>query len=263
MDATAMGSARLPSIDRTLSPTAWLASFMADAGGASSGQFGHGGLTDTGGHAARADTVIKVVSFADRRPVTLHPRSADHLCRLIEGWACRAHLLRDGTRQITDVLLPGDLLSEGMAAHGDHGGETFACGMARVAILRRDHFARTSPSAFHRIREQARETELRILRSRLVSLGRQNARERVAHFFAELHARLDRSGLVVDDGFTCPLTQEQVADVLGLTSVHINRTLQQLRAEGLLLIRRPNVVILDLRRLHDVGDFDTEDHATF
>lgn len=65
-----------------------------------------------------------------------------------------------------------------------------------------------------------------------------------------------RVGLANQNGFSCPLTQEELGDALGLTSVHINRVLRQLRSEGLLVLRRPTVGIPDLRLLHAAGGFD-------
>lgn len=201
---------------------------------------------------AAADTIVELTTFADREPIAVGPRSAEYLCRLAEGWAFRQQILRSGARQITDVFVPGDLIPASLFARR----ETIACGEARVLILSQACPKGDAASTFRHIRESAREAEIRILRARLVSLGRLDSRARVAHFFAELHARLNMSGRVVDGAFTCPLTQEHVADVLGLTTVHVNRTMRRLRAEGLLVISRPRVRIPDVGRLRDATGFD-------
>ena len=222
-----------------------------------------------GGPAATFDTSPRTVTFADRRPLVLYPLSAESLCRLVEGWVFREQVLRNGARQITDVLLPGDVIPASMLAPRSHGWETVACGEARILVYGRSSVLRSA--ALQRIRDRAIRAEVRSLRGRIVSLGRRDARARIAHLFCELHARLDRAGLVTRDGFGCPLTQEQIGDILGLTSVHVNRTLMQLRAEGLLLVGRPQVVIKDLDGLRHVAGFvadaacqlGADDYGTF
>nr|WP_276039880.1 Crp/Fnr family transcriptional regulator [Sphingomonas sp. GM_Shp_1] len=96
----------------------------------------------------------------------------------------------------------------------------------------------------------------RRLRARLVSLGRRDARERLAYLMAETHARLAGFGLTENNGFDWPFTQEHLADILGLTPVHINRVLGRLRGEGLLVVRNRHVAILDVAGLHRAGGFD-------
>ncbi len=204
---------------------------------------------------AAADMIVEMVTFGDRQPIAVGPRPAEYLCRLADGWAYREHILRNGARQITDVLVPGDLIPAAMFARR----ETIACGAARVMILSEGCLQGYAAKALQHMKARAREAELRMLRARLVSLGRRDARTRIAHLFAELHARLDRSGRVAGDTFACPLTQEQVADVLGLTPVHVNRTLQKLRSEGLLTLSRRSAFIPDIGRLRAAAGFDAED----
>ena len=95
-----------------------------------------------------------------------------------------------------------------------------------------------------------------VLRSWIVSIGRRNAFGRAAHLFCEMHLRLSHIGLVEDDSFVFPLTQEELGDALGLTPVHTNRTLTKLRNETLMTWQRGIVSIHDLRRLQDVAGFD-------
>ena len=102
----------------------------------------------------------------------------------------------------------------------------------------------------------AREQE--ILAEHLVSLGRRSARERVAHLFLELWARLRVRGLSDGNQLQVPLTQQIIADALGLSVVHVNRTLRQLAAEGLLTVKRESVSLLDLEQLLRVTGFDED-----
>lgn len=94
-----------------------------------------------------------------------------------------------------------------------------------------------------------------VLRTWIVNLGRRDAYARVAHLVCELHARMTRIGMAKDEGFDLPLTQEQLADALGLTSVHVNRTLQRLRSEGILSILHHVLTINDAERLRAAAGF--------
>lgn len=200
-------------------------------------------------------SVTEILKVGSDGLVPVPLRSTSQLQLIVEGWAYRAHTLQDGARQITDVLLPGDVLGCSTKASRGTEHEIRACGRAEVALLRRDIFNGRELPSLRRRWEWVRDAEARVLRSRLVSLGRRDARERVAHFLAELHRRLHQVGLAEGGAFMCPLTQEQLADVLGLTGVHVNRVLQRLRSEGLVIVNRPRVVIPDLARLHAAAGF--------
>jgi CRP-like cAMP-binding protein len=89
----------------------------------------------------------------------------------------------------------------------------------------------------------------------LVNIGRRNALERTAHFFMELAERLSLVGLAKKTEFTCPLSQYVIADALGLTAIHVNRVLRQLREQKLLTIRKGKVHIHDLNKLRKLAGF--------
>jgi CRP-like cAMP-binding protein len=89
----------------------------------------------------------------------------------------------------------------------------------------------------------------------LVNIGRRSALERTAHFFMELAERLTLVGLATETEFACPLSQFVLADALGLTSIHVNRTLRQLREMKLLTLRRRTVTIHDLAGLRKLSGF--------
>lgn len=199
------------------------------------------------------DAVIDVLPWEnDRRNPAQRGRSA-HLHLLCEGWAYCAHTLPDGARQITDILLPGDLCDWSAISFNSMDHDVRACGPARVAVLRKEALGGSERPRLQRRWDWSRDDTELILRSRLISLGRRDARERMAHLFSELHHRLHRIGLADQGSFLCPFTQEQLADVLGLTSVHVNRTLQRLRAEGLLAFNKRRIAIPDLAGLHEVA----------
>lgn len=214
------------------------------------------GPLDADERRAFIDAVVEILPIDNDRPVPVRSWPSFHLHVLVEGWAYRAQSLPDGARQITDVLLPGDFCGFALSTSHDSFQDVRTCGHARVAVLRKDVVAARGPAMLGRSLQWARDAEARILRSRLVSLGRQDARARVAYFLSEMHDRLRDVGLAEGGTFTCPLTQEQLGDVLGLTPVHVNRVLQKLRADGLIVFNRPDVVIPDLARLHAVANFD-------
>jgi CRP-like cAMP-binding protein len=97
-----------------------------------------------------------------------------------------------------------------------------------------------------------------ILREWVLNVGRRNAYERVAHLLCEMHFRMERVGLVENDRLALPLTQEELADATGLTSVHMNRTLQQLRHEKLIEIGSGVLTLLDALALREAAGFNPE-----
>lgn len=97
-----------------------------------------------------------------------------------------------------------------------------------------------------------------ILREWLVNMGQREAPQQLTHLFCELLVRLQVAGIGAADGYQFPLTQEDLADVLGITTVHVNRTLQALREEGLIVLRRHRLDIPDVERLKAYCDFDPD-----
>jgi CRP-like cAMP-binding protein len=214
------------------------------------------GPLDAGERHAMVEAVVDVLSIGNDQRIPMPARPSAHLHLLIDGWALRSHTLPDGARSITDVMLPGDFCDAASTKARNAGQDLRACGSARIAVLRKDVFDGAALPTLSRSWRWVRDTDAQALRFRLVSLGRKNARARVAHLMSELHHRVRRAGLSDGNAFECPLTQEQLADVLGLTPVHVNRVLQCLRREGLIVFKRPHVVIPALARLHLAAGFD-------
>lgn len=178
---------------------------------------------------------------------------------LLSGWAARYQILRNGSRQITRLLLPGD------AFYFDSSPDAVA--IEEVITLSRCEIVNISHSEMSRVidRVPAISEAMRnygcmenaILASWIVNCGRRDALERMAHLICEVHYRLSLIGGVEQDQFQFPLTQDDLADVLGLTPVHINRKLQQLRHEGLIALQSKQIKILDLRELQQIAGFDS------
>ena len=182
----------------------------------------------------------------------------DHLHVLLDGWACRFVLLPDGRRQIPALLLPGDVAD--LDALGverlDYGIATLT--PCRVALLSRPALR----SAMGRLPGLARAflalalQENAVMLRRNVSLGRLSAREQVAHLLCELVSRMAADGEASTAGkHSMPLTQVELADVLGLSPVHVNRVLQSLRADKLLRLAGRRLEILDWAGLAAAGSF--------
>jgi CRP-like cAMP-binding protein len=177
---------------------------------------------------------------------------------VLDGWAARCRNFRDGRRQITSLLLPGDCCDPHVFILGERDHTVTA--LTQIAV------ARVSGSAFLDLEGRSATlkrafkfeslVESSIQRETAASLGRRTATERLAHLFCELHTRLAAIGLTDESGCPMPLTQDDLSDVLGQTSVHINRTLQDLRRRKLLSLNRRHLIIHDLVGLADLAHFD-------
>ena len=177
---------------------------------------------------------------------------------MLEGWACRYKLLPDGGRQITAFLIPGDFCDMHVAVleQMDHSIATLT--PARVAMIPRPQMEEIIDSR-PMITQAFWRTQLvdeGVLRAWIVSMGRRDAAERVAHLMCELFLRLSVVGLAGEGTCALPLTQIVIADALGLTPVHVNRVLRGLREAGAMEIDRGQLVINDTARLAQIAGFD-------
>jgi CRP-like cAMP-binding protein len=177
---------------------------------------------------------------------------------LSSGWACSYKLLPSGTRQIVDFQIPGDFLGlrSVLFRTADHNVEPIteieASEITSHDLL--DAFA-TTPRLATAVLWAASRDEAMVV-EHLVDLGRRDAAQRMAHFLLELSLRLRLVGMGTADGFACPLSQYLLADALGLSAVHVNRVLRQLREDGLMTFQKGKVVFDDVDRLTEFADFD-------
>ena len=177
---------------------------------------------------------------------------------LIEGIVCRYKDLADGQRQIMELHVAGDFVD----LHGfllkqlDH--NVGAMTAVRVASVPHDALRAITETQPHLGRMLWFSTLLdaAIHREKILSIGRRSAMARIAHIFCELLVRLRLVGLADQKSYALPLTQADLADVTGLTSVHVNRMLKKLRDEDLLTFRGGMVTIGDWDRLQRVAEFD-------
>ena len=177
---------------------------------------------------------------------------------LIEGYACRYKQLEDGRRQIMAYFVPGDLcdINVFILRQMDHSIATLS--PATVALIPRDamldlmtqHPRITQALWWSTLVDEA------TLRTWVVNLGQRSAYERMAHLLCEVFFRLRAVGLTNGNSCILPVTQGELGDTLGLTVVHINRTLQDLRRDGLLDLKGKHLTILDLSALQKVALFN-------
>jgi CRP-like cAMP-binding protein len=178
---------------------------------------------------------------------------------LLDGIMCRYKDLSEGQRQITAIHVAGDFLD----LHGftlkrlEHGVMTLT--PCRVALAPHDRLREITERFPHLTRVLWFSTNLDacIHREWEVSLGRRNAVARAAHLLCELHLRLAVVGLADETGYALPITQIELAECLGLTSVHVNRVLRDLRERGLAEFSKGRVTFRDLPGLREVADFDS------
>lgn len=177
---------------------------------------------------------------------------------LLDGLMCRYAAMRDGRRQILSFLLPGDFcdLSGFVDGGMDHAVGTL--GPCTVAAIEHDALQRlinSSPSIRNALwRETLREAA--IYRAWISSIGRRSAYERLAHLFCEIAVRLESVGMKRRAGYDFMVTQVDLGDALGLSVVHVNRMLQQLRYENLITYRGNTFAIHDWGRLTEIAGFN-------
>jgi CRP-like cAMP-binding protein len=177
---------------------------------------------------------------------------------MLEGLACRYKMLPDGGRQIMAFMLPGDFCDIHIAVLEamDHSIVTLT--KAQVASLPRlqmEALVEARP-AITRAFWWSQLVDQGVLRAWIVSMGRRKSTERIAHLMCELYIRMRNIGLATDDQCEMPLTQIVLADAVGLTPVHVNRVLRQLRLDKVMDLRSGSLTILDPAKLARIAGFD-------
>lgn len=189
--------------------------------------------------------------------VAAHSRPGES-CLILHGLTAREVYLRDGQRQITAIHVPGDFVD----LHAltlklmDH--SVVALTDCEAAFVPHYDLLRVIEKSPHlgRLFWLSTVIDGAIQRAWIGSLGRRAADGHLAHMVCELYYRLRAVGLASGFSFEFPITQQELADILGLSLVHVNRTLQELRRTGLVDTRSGTMTILDLEVLASMGDFD-------
>ena len=191
------------------------------------------------------------VSFPQKRSARQHV--------VVSGWMARQHLLSDGRRQIVSLILPGELV-------GTYPNPLVSISTVTLTDVRIADLTTLFGAVAHSLERHkklrhalgiAQRTEEAQLVEQVMRLGRRTALERIGHWLLSIQARLRAAGLSEDksESFAMPLTQELLGNVLGLSLVHVNRIIQQLRRERLIDMRAGTVTIIDPERLKVIAEF--------
>jgi CRP-like cAMP-binding protein len=207
---------------------------------------------------SRASTE-RVRSFAPRIDIVREGEKPKSVNLVLAGWACRYKQLEDGRRQIVSFFLPGDIcdLNVFILREMDHSICTITS--VTMADLSRDFFDEIS-AGYPRIATAFWWESLvnsAIQREWTMSLGQRTAFERMAHLLCEIFLRLRLAGLTRNNGCELPLTQSDLADATGLSKVHVNRTLQELRSAELIVLKGKSLTVPSLERLMNAGLFNS------
>ena len=215
---------------------------------------------------ALSEAELSVLARLHRRPRTfaagrdrVHQGQSEQAAYILStGWVCSYKIQPDGTRQIVDFQVPGDFLGlrSVLLRTSDHSFEPMVEIEAAEVLTKDllDAFALTPRLATAILWAASRDEAMVV--EHLVGIGRRAADARMAHFLLEMGSRLMLVGLGSKAGYDCPLTQYHLADALGLSAVHVNRVLRQLREDGLLTFRDGRVAFDDLESLAALAEFD-------
>lgn len=184
------------------------------------------------------------------------PDAATHV--ILSGWACQYKELHDGRRQIVGLLVPGDIADVccGFLPTCDHSLATLTHGrVARVPHGAMRRLAAGSPGIGEALANLWLASNA-IQQEWIVGLGARSAPERLGHLLCEIYARLEAVGLANDGSCEMPLRQRDIADALGMSVMHVNRTLHAMRSAGLMILSNRRLTIPDLAALRKASAFD-------
>jgi CRP-like cAMP-binding protein len=203
--------------------------------------------------------VSRNIRFVEpRRDLISEGDKPRHVHLVLDGWAARYKTLPDGKRQIVGLFVAGDFcdLNIYILKYMDH--SIGAITRLKVAMITPEEMTALTAER-PRITQALWWHELvtmAVQREWTLNLGQRSAYERLAHLLVELYLRLRAVGRAQNGRCDFPLTQNDLADATGLTAVHVNRTLQELRRDSLIELERKQLTILDLQRLIDVSMFN-------
>ena len=208
------------------------------------------GLSDSD-FAAIASNYHSVMNIHSHSDILNCETPPNHLAVLLEGWACKYQIMRNGGRQIISIHLPGEICNFDSLFRPDLQSSVSTLSDCRVATFSID-WLRKAIDERPRVRDlfwSMVVDENVAITDRIVSLGGRSSRQRVAHFLLDLLTRMEALGQAPQGTLRLPLTQEDIGDALGLSTVHVNRTLQALRDEGLIASKGRTYTIRDRNRL--------------
>lgn len=205
------------------------------------------------------NAVSQNVRYVDsRRDLIAEGDKPKYVHLILDGWGARYKTLPDGKRQIVSLFLPGDFCDVNVYILKQMDHSIGAITRLKVAMITPDEMTRLTHER-PRVTQALWWHELvttAIQREWTLNLGQRTAYERLGHLLVELYLRLRTVGLASNGRCDFPLTQNDLGDATGLTPVHVNRTLQELRRDGLIELERRHLHILDIERLKSVSMFN-------
>ncbi|HEX2146408.1 MAG TPA: Crp/Fnr family transcriptional regulator, partial [Pseudorhizobium sp.] len=201
----------------------------------------------------------QTVAFRADQDIVLDGDRPGHCNVLLEGMVCRYKILRSGKRQILSFQFPGDIFDAQsfVLEVMDHAICTLTpCRVALIPHATMKDITECYPRIARAIWKDTL-VDAAVFREWMVSIGRRPAYERIAHLMCEIYVRLDIVGLAKDGAIGWPITQAEIGDALGLSNVHVNRSLMELRSQGLITLSKKELVIHDWEGLKRAGDFDS------
>ena len=213
---------------------------------------------DESERAALLNLPLQIATLRGDQDIVRERDRPSRSCALLEGFACTFKVTAEGKRQITAFHIPGDipdLQSLHLEVLDSSVGTLTPC---TVGFIQHEALHDLCDRHPRIARALWRETliDASIFREWTVNIGRREAYGRISHILCELMARLEAVGLTQDHTCEIPITQGEFADAAGLSNVHVNRVLQELRADELITLKGNTLKVLDWDQLRHAGDFD-------
>jgi len=212
----------------------------------------HGDLLTEGEHD------VRIICVRKNRDILVAGKHYESIYVNHDGWLSRYKIMHDGSRQIVDFVLPGQIFGLQACVFNKSLYSVAAiteCSVSAIPLdVIDDVFDRNAGLA--KVLFWSAAYESAILAEHLIDAARRSAYERISHLLLELFVRLQVAGMTSGMSFHMPLTQELIGDALGLTTVHVNRTLHALREDKLIALEDRLVTILDFEALSLLSDFE-------
>jgi CRP-like cAMP-binding protein len=200
----------------------------------------------------------RTVTVGPRQDIVREGDRARECCMLLSGLACRYSMTPEGKRQITAFIVPGDIfdIQSFLLEVMDHSIASIA--PSTVAMIPHEALIAITKESPRVSRAVWKESlfEAAVFREWIVNVGRRTAFQRIAHVMCEMYARHRLVGLVEANTVVWPMTQSEVADATGLSVVHVNRSIQALRSDGLISLVGGLLTIHDWKGLARAGQFE-------
>jgi CRP-like cAMP-binding protein len=204
------------------------------------------------------DLPARVVELRADADIVREGDRPSQCCLLVQGFLCRYKNLADGKRQIMAFYVPGDI-PDLLSLHIDVMDHSLATIVpSKVAFIPHDALGRLIDQNSRIAKALWRDTliDAATFREWVVNVGSRDAYSRIAHLICEMFMKLKAVGLSNGNSFEFPITQAEIGDATGLSTVHVNRSIQELRKNGLIILEKSRCTIPDLSRLEEAAMFD-------